>query len=180
MPRQDNFESMARIIGIGGVSRSGKSTLARKLKEALLPKQVLSVDMDQYVFPQEEVPKINGHPDWEVPESINYRKVLDTIEENDPNHDFIIVEGILAFANPTLKELYDVTVYMEISEATYLERRRQETRWGKDPEWYIEYVWEAHLKYGQFHKADFVLSGEKEITDRDLMMITQKIDKSIS
>ncbi|MEQ9467646.1 MAG: hypothetical protein RLN88_09550 [Ekhidna sp.] len=166
---------MAHIIGIGGASRSGKSTLARKLKEALAPKQVLLLDMDNYVFPENEVPHIQGHPDWEVPESIDYEWVIATIDDNEPDYDFIIVEGILAFANETLRARYDLTVFMEISKATYVKRRKLETRWGKDPEWYIEYVWEAHLKYGQYGSADFVLSGETPIQDADLKRILRKI-----
>ena len=170
---------MAFIIGIGGASRSGKSTLAQRLKEALAPSQVLSLDLDEYVFDEKEVPHINGHPDWEVPESIDYKRVEHAIRENKSKYDVIIVEGILAFANASLNALYDLTVFMEISKDTYFERRRLETRWGKDPEWYLEYVWEAHLKYGQYPEADFVLSGETEISEAGLQQIIQKIHPAI-
>lgn len=170
---------MAFIIGIGGVSRSGKSTLAQRLKEALAPNHVLSLDLDEYVFDEKEIPHIKGHPDWEVPESIDYARVLRAIAENKSEYDVIIVEGILAFANSSLNDQYDLTVFMEISKDTYFERRRLETRWGKDPEWYLKHVWETHLKYGQYREADFVLSGETEISEADLQQVIQKIDSAI-
>lgn len=166
---------MAFIIGIGGASRSGKSTLAQRLKEELAPNRVFSLDMDEYVFDEKDIPHIKGHPDWEVPKSIDYKRVEHTIQESKSKYDVIIVEGILAFANPSLNGQYDLTVFMEISKDTYFERRRVETRWGKDPEWYLEYVWEAHLKYGQYPEADFILSGESTLTDADLAPIIQKI-----
>ena len=166
---------MAYIIGIGGVSRSGKSTVARKLKDELASLKVFALDMDSYVLPENDIPKINGHPNWEVPESIDYERILTLLDENKSIYEVIIVEGILAFANKELNKRYDLTVVMEISKATYLNRRKQETRWGKDPDWYLEYVWEAHLKYGQYPEADIMLSGDPPVDEHDLIPILQKI-----
>ena len=114
-----------------------------------------------------------------MPESIDYEWVLRTIAENKSKYDVIIVEGILAFDNASLNAQCDLSVFMEISKDTYFERRRLETRWGKDPEWYLKYVWESHLKYGQYPKADFVLSGETEISEAGLQQIIQKIHPAI-
>ncbi|MEQ6167569.1 AAA family ATPase [Ekhidna sp. MALMAid0563] len=166
---------MAYIIGIGGVSRSGKSTVAKRLRDKLASMKVFTLDMDNYVLPENDIPKINGHPNWEVPESIDYERILTLLDEKEFIYEVIIVEGILAFANMELNKRYDLTVVMEISKATYMERRKQETRWGKDPNWYLEYVWEAHLKYGQYPEADIILSGEIPIDEDDLNPILQKI-----
>ncbi|MEQ8629694.1 AAA family ATPase [Ekhidna sp.] len=166
---------MAYIIGIGGVSRSGKSTVAKRLRDKLASMKVFTLDMDNYVLPENDIPKINGHPNWEVPESIDYERILTLLDEKESIYEVIIVEGILAFANMELNKRYDLTVVMEISKATYMERRKQETRWGKDPNWYLEYVWEAHLKYGQYPEADIILSGEIPIDEDDLNPILQKI-----
>lgn len=166
---------MAQIVGIGGVSRSGKSTLAQRLKKKLATSKVFLLDMDDYVFEEKKVPHIKGHPDWEVPESIDYERILTTINDRASDYEVIIIEGILAFANEALTSRYDVTVLMEISRDTYFERRKQETRWGKDPDWYLEYVWESYKKYGQYPEADFILSGETTLTDADLTLIIQKI-----
>ena len=77
-------------IGIGGISRSGKSTLAALIF------QLFTVDegnpdffgkggqtanilaQDDYVFPNEQIPIIrNGNEieiDWEIPESIDFQR----------------------------------------------------------------------------------------------------------
>jgi uridine kinase len=166
---------MAHIIGIGGVSRSGKSTLARRLKEKLKHRKALLIDMDEYVLPESELPKIKGHADYEVPESIDYDRIIALLKTSDSVYEIIIVEGILAFANEKLNQLYDMTICMEISKSTYLDRRKVETRWGKDPSWYLEHVWDAHQKFGLCPHADFVFSGEEEVTEDDLSNILIKI-----
>lgn len=147
--------------------------LARKLKKKLEPRKVLIIDMDAYVIPEKDIPKINGLSNWEVPESYDFERILETIEKN-PDCDAIIIEGIRAFASIELNNLYDLTVIMKITKSTYLNRRKEETRWGNEPDWYLEYVWEAHQKYGVIADADFVLSGEKEITENELSDIVDK------
>lgn len=166
---------MTYIIGIGGVSRSGKSMLATKLKQLLSAKRVLHIDMDEYVLPEDELPKIKGHFNYEVPESIDYNRIIAWIKLNESNYDAIIIEGILAFANESLNQLYDMTMCMRISKSTYLNRRKVETRWGKEPDWYIEYVWDAHQKYGLNHKSHYILSGEKEVSEKDLIDILVEV-----
>lgn len=167
---------MSHIIGIGGCSRSGKSSLARQIKEKLLEKKVLLLDMDDFVFPESEIPKIKDRTDWECPESIDYQKLVQPIHASVRDFDTIVIEGILAFANDELLSLMDTTIQMEISKDTFLERRRLETRWGDEPEWFLEHVWESHIKHGQYPKADFIVSGEAKITQQSILEILKKIN----
>ncbi|WP_436515362.1 uridine kinase family protein [Ekhidna sp. To15] len=156
---------MPQIIGIGGCSRSGKSSLACRIKEQLSSKQVLLLDMDDYVFPASQIPKIQDRTDWERPESVDYYRLCQAIEENGSAYDVIVVEGILVFANQQLLSLFDTTVWIQVSKETFLDRRRKETRWGDEPDWFLEHVWKSHLQYGQFLEADFIISGEAEVPD---------------
>ncbi len=153
---------MPKIIGIGGCSRSGKSRLARRIKEQLSSKKVLLLDMDDYVLPESQIPKIRDRTDWERPESVNYQKLIEIINEKKSNYDLIVVEGILVFNNSALNKLFDKTIWMQISKETFLERRREESRWGSEPAWFLEHVWESHLRFGRHPTADFVISGEGE------------------
>lgn len=164
---------MPIIIGIGGCSRSGKSSLARQIRDYSVDKRVLILDMDDFVFPESKIPKIKGRTDWERPESVDFKSLGRTIESEIDNHDVIIVEGILVFANLKLLELYDTKVWIQISKETFLNRRKMETRWGDEPDWFLEHVWESHQRYGQFPKADFVLSGEEEIANSVIHTILQ-------
>lgn len=171
---------MAYIIGIGGVSNSGKSTVASRLIDELAPMKVYAMELDNYVFPESDIPKINGYPDWEVPGSIDYERVLTILNKNVSIYDVIIVEGILVFANAELNTRYDLTVFLGISKSTYMKRRKHETRWGSEPNWYLEHVWEAHLMHGQNPEADCTLSGETTFRDSDLVPIIQKIQTTPS
>ena len=72
---------MGLVVGIAGVSRAGKSTLAAEIKENSkgLITEILS--MDDFVVPEKNFPKINGLPDWESPATVDYSKLIRTIRE---------------------------------------------------------------------------------------------------
>lgn len=154
---------MPKIIGIGGCSRSGKSSLARQINDALDNNRVLLLDMDDFVLPASEIPKINDRTDWERPESVDFRQLVQTIKDNE-DYDVIVVEGILIFANQELVELMDTKIWMQISRKAFLERRKKETRWGEEPDWFLDHVWDSYIKYGQYPEADHTISGEEKIS----------------
>lgn len=154
---------MTKIIGIGGCSRSGKSRLALRLKDQTTEK-VLALDMDDFVFPEAEIPKIKDRTDWERPESVDFPRLCREVEQQKDNYDIVVVEGILIFANEQLRSIFNTTVWMRISKETFEARRKMETRWGHEPAWFIAHVWESHLRFGQFRTADFVIPGEEKVT----------------
>jgi uridine kinase len=165
---------MARIIGIGGVSRSGKSTLAKKLKDHFVTKRVRILDQDDFVKPENDIPKIKDRTDWEHPESIDIQSLLAEIDAAE-DQDLIIVEGLLAFHFEELRIRFDVTIFLTISKGTFLFRRHQETRWGTEPDWFIDHVWDSYLKYGQVDQADFQLDGENEISNTSFLELINAI-----
>ena len=140
------FLAMSTVIAIGGISRSGKSTLADWLGTQL--KNATVLHQDEYALPKDELPEINGIPDWEVPESIAWDTWHKAITQAKNHYDYVIIEGILVFANTNINALIDQSIFLNIDKENFLKRRLKEKRWGKEPEWFIEYVWEAHLKYG--------------------------------
>ena len=58
-----------------------------------------------------------------------------------------------------MNKLYDKTIFLKIDKETFLNRKKKDLRWGKEPDWYIEYIWENHLIYGQhtLSKENFLL-----------------------
>lgn len=136
------------IIGISGASASGKSLLANTIVNELGSDQVVIISEDSYYkdhsdMPFEERAKVNyDHPDAfdhqllyqhlqqlqegktiEVP---NYNHSLH-IREKDTRpigqHTIIVLEGILLFVEPALRELMDIRIYMETSLDICLIRR---------------------------------------------------------
>lgn len=145
---------MPKIIVIGGVSRSGKTSLALWLHQQLPGSMVLS--QDDFVLPEDSIPRVKERIDWEHPDSINWSAWQKAIDSNLPDCDYLILEGLFAFqeqAQP-LPTIYQY--YLSIDRDEFLEEREKEQRWGYEPLWFIEHVWKSHFIYGlphQTHKA---------------------------
>lgn len=137
------------IIGIGGVSRAGKTTLAEKLK-AHFVKEGKSVEIfcqDEYVKPTMSIPKVQGVPDWERPSTIKWDALTKDVQKSPANVK--IVEGLFSFYPASLRVLYDVKIFIEIDKSVFLSRKSEDKRWDEEPDWYAEHVWRSYLKYGQ-------------------------------
>jgi len=126
------------IIGIAGGSGSGKTTVVKKIVEALPSHAVAIVSQDSYYYdnghlPQEEKDKIN----FDHPASIEFDLLIDHINrlqngETIPMpiysyvtcarakesllvepHPVIIVEGILIFTNEVLRNMLDIKLFVD-------------------------------------------------------------------
>jgi uridine kinase len=138
-----------RIIGIGGASTSGKSTLAESIETFFAGRNPVTLHQDEFCFPEEQLPRINGRLDWERPEAVDFDKTIRTVEDARKQTGFIIHEGYMAFCSKELNELYTHCIFLEIDKETFLQRKKKDTRWGDEPDWYVEHIWESYLLYGQ-------------------------------
>ena len=136
------------VIGIAGGSGSGKSTVARKVGEALLRSSVAFLDMDAYYrnfahLPMEERKRVNwDHPgtfdmelfaaqvralcagnsvDKPVYDFVSHTRSART-ERVDPV-DVLVLDGILLFVDETLRSLCDVKVFVDADADIRLIRR---------------------------------------------------------
>lgn len=126
------------FIGIAGASASGKSLLANTIVNELGTDQVVVISEDSYYkdhsdIPFEERAKINyDHPnsmDHELlfnhlkqlqeGETVNipiYNHSTHTRDEQTRKigrHAIIVIEGILLFVEPKLREIMDIRIFME-------------------------------------------------------------------
>lgn len=141
------------IIGIGGVSMAGKSTLARSLKEKFSDKKTIIFCQDDFVLPQHNIPKITDKVDWERPESIDFDTYAATILNFNVTHDIVFAEGLFAFYDFRLRAIYDKKIYIHITKDLFLNRKSEDLRWGPEPEWYIQHIWDSFLEYGNIEGA---------------------------
>lgn len=128
-----------KVIGIAGGTASGKTTVARRLKDLTESYgSVIAMRLDDYYKDSrhlsfEERRKINfDHPDaYDFDLFISdLKKLMNGESINKPIYDFvhsvrsdqtelvnpasiIIVEGIMAFTNDELLELFDMKVYVD-------------------------------------------------------------------
>lgn len=165
------------IIGIGGVSMAGKSTLAAAIKTQYPRKKVSVLCQDDYVFSQSQIPKIDEKTDWENPTSIDFDDFLASLLARKMEYDVVIAEGLFAFYDSMLSSYYDKKLFIEISESAFYERKRKDERWGIEPDWYIQHIWESYLKFGvlpENQKGILVLDGSKSIDIDNLMNYLNK------
>lgn len=122
------------IIGICGLSGSGKSSVSRAVLERF-PGKICVLEHDMYYYAQKDKPKIHNydHPDaLETGLLINHINELRngrTIER--PIYDFkvsdrktetvkitphpiLIIEGLLIFNIPELMPLFDLRIYIDV------------------------------------------------------------------
>ncbi len=167
-------------IGIGGSSNSGKSTLAIKLVEALGKDRAIHLCQDDYVFPKEELRIINNHTDWEYPATINFSNFMKAVEKANQNYQYIICEGIFAFNFEALNNIYDYKIMLDIDYKTFLQRKRKDHRWGVEPEWYIQHIWNSMLQWNKnIDRSNLIhINAQQEIDTRQLLK-EMKIEKAI-
>ncbi len=136
------------IIGISGASASGKSLLANTIVNELGSDQVVVISEDAYYndhsnIPFEERLNINyDHPDsidhdllykhlqlLQEGKSVNIpiynhaQHIRDKETRHIGQHAIIVLEGILLFVEPELRELMDIRIFMETSLDVCLIRR---------------------------------------------------------
>lgn len=154
------------IIGIGGISNSGKSALAEKIKLYFSDKKVKILCQDNFAFPTPSIPTINTHTNWEIPESIDFDRFVQNVLTESKQNDIVIDEGLFVFYDERLNRLYDKMIYLSISKETFIKRKQMDLRWGKEPDWYMEHIWESHQKFFEkieLRKEAFQLSGENPV-----------------
>ncbi|GHE60643.1 MULTISPECIES: hypothetical protein [Roseivirga] len=166
---------MGQLILVAGVSRSGKSSFSKEL--CALLHDSIHLDQDEFVKAQSEIPTIKDRIDWETPDSIDWNRWRNTIDSSLNENRYVVAEGIFAFTDLQIIKNASLTIAIDIPYETYLQRRMKETRWGNEPEWFLEHVWHSHLKYHNPHKItpDIMLSGTETIDAQQVLLAAQLI-----
>jgi len=152
--------SSSLLIGIGGVSRSGKTRLARQLHACFSNCTAAIINQDDYIHSAFQMPWIKEELDWEDPESLDFHRMYYEIGWLSKSVDVLIVEGLFAFYYPELNEKYDKKILVQLDYQVFRKRKLQDERWGKVPEWYIKHIWDSHLKFGLPENMNDVLEVE--------------------
>lgn len=152
------------FIGIGGVSTGGKSWIAQKITEHYRnQKSVSALCQDDYTLTQDKIPMIRDHIDWEIPKSMDFDRFYRATVKKAKESDVVIVEGLFVFHQERFVNLFDKMIYVTLKKETFLERKRKDLRWGKEPEWYIQHIWKSHLQFHEDSKVKdkaLIVAGE--------------------
>lgn len=197
------------IIGIAGGSGSGKSTFAKRLCEAF-PDKVSLVSCDNYYLPHSDLTlEERKHLNYDSPEAFEFSLMIEHISAlkhgcavECPVYDFtqhtrsdevikieprpiIIIDGILIFTEPRLREIMDMKIYVECDADERILRRvsRDTKERGRDIDGIIEQylatvkpMHNAHVEPTKVY-ADIILNGGKNSVALDV--VKSKIENLI-
>jgi len=141
------------LVGIGGVSRAGKTKLAKKLRLTLGEENCNIISQDDYLSPIDEIPTIESNLDWEHPNSINYGALEKDLQASLENFEHTILEGIFAFQSPAINKRFDLFIYLKISKSTFEKRKSEDQRWGIVSKRYMQHIWDSHQRYALKKKS---------------------------
>ena len=183
------------LVGLVGGSCAGKTTLAGRIREILKPLEMEIFTSDRYYRPLDHLPPEERHREnFDDPEMLD-RELLESHLRRlkagkaveIPVYHFhlhtrlkktrrlnpspvIIVEGIFLLADPELRGLLDLAVYVEAGEEVRLARRirRDREERGRDEKEvrrrYFSQVLPAHRELSGPARlgADLVVNGEED------------------
>lgn len=161
------------VVGVGGMTNGGKSTLSRSLHQQIPNSCIIA--QDSY-FKDDSVVQVdsNGFKQYDVLEALEMDKMMSDVDSwlRDPklflrqlglnpehqtasgNEDeevfVLIVEGFLIFNYRPLNELFDKRHFMEIPYEVCKRRRSLRVYTPPDPPGYFDgHVWPMYLKNRQ-------------------------------
>jgi uridine kinase len=177
-------------IGVAGGSGSGKSTVVRALVEAVGSSNVALLPHDAYYRPYSDLPLDERRLlNWDHPDRLETELLVEHLRDlaqgkaiERPLYDFstysrlpntlrvepravVIVDGILILAEPALRELLDIKVFVDTdADIRFIRRlRRDIEERGRDlsliVEQYLESVRPMHLDFVEPSKryADLII-----------------------
>ena len=137
----------AKAIGISGGSCSGKSTLTRKIFDRLGPDQCVILPQDDYFFGIGDAPEGKGGPNFDHPDAVDFEQMCLQLAQlkngqtiDRPLYDFpthmpktetertesrpvILIDGILILQHQPLRDLLDLSIFVECDAETRFARR---------------------------------------------------------
>ncbi|TYJ48926.1 hypothetical protein E1A91_A01G098400v1 [Gossypium mustelinum] len=184
-PGAKNVHKQPFIIGVAGGAASGKTTVCDMIIQQLHDQRVVLVNQDSFYhnLTEEELARVHEY-NFDHPDAFDTEKLLDSIENlrhdravDIPNYDFksyksnafparrvnpsdvIILEGILIFHDPRVRELMNMKIFVDTDADVRLARRirRDTVDKGRD----IGAVLDQYSKFVKPAFDDFILPTKK-------------------
>ncbi|TYG37706.1 hypothetical protein ES288_D13G162900v1 [Gossypium darwinii] len=189
----ENVHKQPFIIGVAGGAASGKTTVCDMIIQQLHDQRVVLVNQDSFYheLTEEELATVHEY-NFDHPDSFDTEKLLDSMENlrhgqavDIPNYDFksyknsvfparrvnpsdvIILEGILIFHDPRVRELMNMKIFVDTDADVRLARRirRDTVEKGRDIGVVLDQIRGMHtlIRDSQTTKHDFVFYADRLI-----------------
>lgn len=187
------------VIAIAGGTGSGKTYIARQLHE-VAPDRTVSISQDNYYRDRSDVPKEKRMEiNYDEPNALDNKLFLEHLKQlrsgepiDMPQYDFsthtrkretlrvhpapvIIVEGILILVDSDIRNLFDLSVFVDVKPDIRLARRlerdtsgeRGERTWQESIHQYLVSAGPMHDKYVEPGKdvADIIVNNNGSVED---------------
>ncbi|KAH7545441.1 hypothetical protein FEM48_Zijuj01G0094300 [Ziziphus jujuba var. spinosa] len=181
----DNFHKQPFVIGVAGGAASGKTTVCDMIIQQLHDQRVVLVNQDSFYhnLTQEELSRVYEY-NFDHPDAFDTEKLLSSMDMlrhgqavDIPKYDFksyksnvfpsrrvnpsdvIILEGILIFHDPRVRELLNMKIFVDTDADVRLARRirRDTAEKGRD----IGTVLDQYSKFVKPAFDDFILPTKK-------------------
>jgi uridine kinase len=148
----------ALVVGLGGVTNGGKTTMCRSLEHLFSSNKynlrVKSLHIDDYYRPNDDPNHIHldkfDHHDWDCLEAIDIDRFIVDLQSIRLQCDLLFVEGFLIFNVDILSEshhLFNLAYYFDLPYEECRKRRLERNYDPPDPDGYFEeHVWSAYIK----------------------------------
>ena len=134
----ENLQDKVTIIGIAGGTGSGKSTVVKRIVEALPPHYVAVVPLDSYYNDTSSMTEEERHAiNFDHPDAFDWKLLIQQVNDlrngiaiEQPTYSYlqcnrlpetihvepkpvIIIEGIMTLLNKKLREMMDLKIYVD-------------------------------------------------------------------
>jgi len=191
--RCKNEKEIPVVIGVCGRSCSGKSRVVRKLEE--YNKDYLRIAQDRFFKKKSAC--------YEHPESLRNDRLIYSIKKlrkGDPTHipskgfteefdkkiypkKIIIIEGFLLFSQKNLSDLFDLKIFVDVSDLGILYRRTKRDGTSAYMDYTMHTVIPESKRYDKIQKnrADIIIDGNrpKEEVMKDVDKVVKNFRKAI-
>jgi uridine kinase len=161
------------VIGIGGGSASGKSTIAEELRSRLAPQRVEIINQDKSFWPTDQLPKHSNPdgtkewPDFNQPGSVNWPDLRARIQAAAAgDSDLVVVEGTLVLYDEEVRGLLDLKLFVSaVADERIVRRIRRNLSRGYELDgicdFYLDSVRYRHEEFCEPTRAyaDLVIPG---------------------
>ncbi len=169
----------AYVVGIGGDSASGKSTLTSRLEERLPDYKVKVFRMDKYFREASERPDVAGILNGKIYRDDNHPNTLDlerlhadVLAAREEDWDIILIEGMFILWDEAMAPVLDLKVFVDCDPDERLRRRvTRNLAFGQDleeiMERYVQAVVPRQREYVEPSKwkADIIVNGFRTVDD---------------